>query len=112
MKYRISAFFVACALLSGCVSAVPVTIENHSRKPLVNVLVSGSGFNESVSSIATGGMAVVRVRPPGETLVKVAFEVDGQLYSATSSEKIANDESAVGVTVDDDFSITIDTNAR
>jgi uncharacterized protein YceK len=103
---------VVLALLSGCVSSVPVSIDNHSPTQLADVVVSGSGFNEPVGSIAAGGSATVHVRPAGETPIKVAFEVAGQRYSATSEEKIANDGSAVAVTVDADFSITIDTNAR
>jgi protein-disulfide isomerase len=104
---------VAAALLSGCVSSVPVTIANNSQAQLVNVVVSGSGFTESVGSIAAGGKAVAHVRPPGETQVKVAFDVDGQRYSAMTSERIANDgANIVEATVDADFTITLEASAR
>jgi LEA14-like dessication related protein len=103
----------AATLLSGCVSSVPVTIANNSRAQLGNVVVSGSGFSESVGAIAAGGRVTAHVRPPGETQLKVAFEVDGQRYSAMTSERIANDgASSIEATVDMDFTITLETPAR
>jgi len=100
-------------LLSGCVSSVPVTIANNSQAQLVNVVVSGAGFSESVGSIAAGGRASAHVRPPEETQIKVAFDADGQRYSAITQERIANDgANMVEATVDADFTITIETPAR
>ena len=113
MKFRITAIFLACVLLSACVSSVPVSIANNSGVQLTNVVVSGAGFSESVGSIAIGGTAAARVRPPGESQVKVSVEVDGQRYSAMTSERIANDgANSVVATVGADFSISIETPAR
>jgi hypothetical protein len=104
---------VSCVLLSGCASSVPVNIGNNSQAQLDNVVVSGSGFSESVGSIAPGGRATARVRPPAETQVKLAFDVDGQRYSAMTGERIANDGATViEATVDADFAITLETTAR
>ena len=104
---------LGAAVLSGCVSSVPVTIANNSSVPIVNVVVSGSGFSESVGAIAAGGRATAHVRPPGETQVKVAFDVDGQRYSAMTGERIANDgANTVEATVDADFTITLETPSR
>lgn len=112
-KARRLATLLASLALSGCVSAVSVSIENRSPAQLADVVVSGSGFSEAVGSIAAGGTATVRVRPPGESQVKVSFEVDGQRYSAMSSERIANDgANSVVATVGADFSISIETPAR
>ena len=108
-----AAVVAACALLSGCVSSVPVTIANNSQAQLANVVVSGSGFSESVGSIAAGGRATAHVRPSGETTVKVAFDVDRQRYSAVTGDRIANDgANVVEATVDADFTITLETPAR
>jgi hypothetical protein len=53
------------------------------------------------------------VRPPGESQVKLAFDVDGQRYSATTSDRIANDgANIVEATVAADFTITLETPAR
>jgi hypothetical protein len=104
---------LGAAVLSGCVSSVPVTIANNSSAQLVNVVVSGSGFSKSVGAIAPGGRATTHVRPPAETQFKVAFDVDGQRYSAMTGERIANDgTNTVEATVDADFTITLETPAR
>jgi hypothetical protein len=112
MKFRISALIAAAALLCGCVAGVPVSVVNHSQVQLTSVVVSGSGFSESISSIAAGDTATVRVRARDEAPIKVSFEVEGQRYSATSSEELVNGASAVEATVDADFTISIDTNAH
>ncbi len=112
MKFRFSAMIAAAALLCGCVAGVPVSVVNHSQAQLTGVVVSGSGFNETIASIAAGDTATVHVRVRDETPIKVSFEIDGQRYSAISSEKLVNGASAVEATVDADFTISIDTNAR
>jgi hypothetical protein len=112
MKFRVSAIIVAAALLCGCVAGVPVSVVNHSAAQLTSVVVSGSGFSETIASIAAGDTATVRVRAREEAPIKVAFEVDGQRYSATSSESLVNGGSAVVATVDADFTLSIETNAH
>jgi len=54
MKFRISAIIATAALLCGCVAGVPVSVVNHSQAQLTSVVVSGSGFSETISSIAAG----------------------------------------------------------
>ncbi len=113
MNMRVLLAALAAMLLSGCVSGVPVSIGNQSSSDLANVVVSGNGFSESVGTIRAGGSATVRVRPKGESSVKVAFEVDGQRYSAIEPGFIENDTvNIVEVTVDADFSIAIKTSLR
>jgi len=112
MKFRFSAIIAAAALLCACVAGVPVSVVNHSQAQLTGVVVSGSGFNETITSIAAGDTATVHVRARDETPIKVSFEVAGQRYSAISSEKLVNGASAVEATVDADFTISIDTNAH
>jgi hypothetical protein len=112
MKFRYSAVIAAAALLCGCVAGVPVSVVNHSQAQLTSVVVSGSGFSETISSIAAGDRATVHVRARDEAPIKVTFEVEGQRYSATSSESLVNGASAVEATVDADFTISIETNAH
>jgi hypothetical protein len=112
MKFRVSAIIIAAALLCGCVAGVPVSVINHSAVQLTGVVVSGSGFNETIASIAAGDTATVHVRARDEAPIKISFEIDGQRYSATSSESLVNGASAVEATVDADLTISIDTNAR
>jgi hypothetical protein len=102
-----------CIALSGCINGIPVSVTNHSRATLSNAVVSGSGFSESLGTISPGGTETVRVRPRGQTQVKIAFEVDGQRYSSTTVDYIENDEvHGLRVGVDADFTISIETSER
>ena len=113
MNLRALLTVVAAVLLSGCVSGVPVSIANQSASDLTDVVVSGNGFSESVGTIRAGGSANVRVRPKGESGVKVAFEVNGQRYYGIEDGYIESDNLyTVDVTVDADFSISIKTSLR
>jgi len=78
MNWRIFPMIVGAALLSGCISGVPVSIENQSSSDLTQVVVSGKGFSESVGTVRAGASELVRIHPRVETTVKVAFAVDGQ----------------------------------
>lgn len=106
------ALLAAVALLSGCVSGVSVTITNRSASDLEHVVVSGRGFSEDVGTVAAGGAETLSVRPRGESGVKISFEADGQRYSAENGYIEDDVLYRVLVTVDPDFSITIDTNVR
>ena len=109
------AVLFAATVLSGCVSGVPVVIQNQSDKALQHVVVSGTGFSESVGTIAAGATETVQIRPRSETAVTIQFDVDGQTYSAQSSEDrtIENDDVyRVDVNVDADLTINIDIGLR
>ena len=96
------------ALLSGCISGVPVSIENQSSSDLNEVVVSGKDFSESVGTVRAGGSELVHVHPRGETGVKVAFVVDGQRYSGTLEGTIENDNvNTIKATVSPDFSVSV-----
>jgi len=108
MKAKAVVIAMFMALLSGCISGIPVNIDNRSATQLTNVVVSGKGFSESVGSIAAGGKAQVRVRPRVATTVKVAFEAAGRRFSATTAEDLENDNGyTVEAIVDPEFSIAI-----
>ena len=104
---------VATALLSGCISGVPVSIENQSSSNLTHVVVSGNGFSASVGTIRAGNTEKIYIHPRGETAVSVAFEVNGQRYSGTLDGQIENDDVyVVKATVDPNFSVVIATDLR
>ena len=103
----------ALALLAGCAPGVPVAIANHSSHKLENVVVSGVGFSESVAAIGAGGGETLHVRPKGPSWFKVAFDVDGQRYSSRSADPDSdNPVIRVAATIEEDLSITIDTNPQ
>ena len=114
MNGRLLLIAMSVALsLSGCISGIPVNIDNRSASQLTNVVVSGKDFSESVGSIAAGGRAQVRVRPKGASTVKLAFDVAAQRYSATTPNTLENDNGyTVEAIVDPEFSISIATSLR
>jgi hypothetical protein len=113
MNWRTLLTIVVAALLSGCISGVPVSIENKSGSDLTDVVVSGKGFSESVGTIRAGGSELVHIRPRVETGVKVAFAADGQRYSGTLEGTIENDDVyKVKVSVGPDFSVAVTTDVR
>ena len=113
MSMRTLQVVAVAVLLSGCISGVPVNIDNQSASDLTNVVVSGNGFSESAGTIRAGDKAVVRVRPKGESGVKLAFEVNGQRYSALEQTYIENDNTyIVDVTVDAEFSVVFKSRLR
>jgi len=59
---------------AGCSRDPVITITNKSSLTLSNAVVSGSGFSESVGSIAARGEHSLTVRPHGESGVRIAFD--------------------------------------
>jgi len=108
MNWRTFPIIIAAALLAGCISGVPVSIENQSSSDLTEVVVSGKGFSESVGTVHAGRSELFHIRPKGETQVKVAFVVDGQRYTGMLEGTIENDNvNTIKATVSADFSISI-----
>jgi hypothetical protein len=105
-------FLATLLLLGGCVSGVSVKIENHTDKPLVDVVVSGDGFNAKIRKIDAGGAETLHVRQSGKPRVAISFEADGRRYSQTSGDIEDEFLDNVVITVDADFSIRIDINAQ
>ena len=84
---RISILIILGTLLaaSGCSRAPVITITNQSSLTLSNVVVSGSGFSERIGSIPAGGEHRLRVRPRGESGVRLVF--DGGTQHVDSGEQ-------------------------
>ena len=72
--------FVMASLL-GCSQGVPIAIANQSGRALQDVTVSGSGFNQHISSIAAGKTATLLVHPKGETGVAIGFDLGVKKFS-------------------------------
>ena len=71
---------IVAAILAaaGCSRAPVLTIKNQSPLTLSNVVVSGSGFSERIGSIPAGGEHQLRVRPQGESGVRLVFDAGTQ----------------------------------
>ena len=69
--------FAALVALAGCSRTPAITISNRSTSVLSNIVVSGSGFSNRIDCIAAGAECRLTVRPPGESGLRVAFDVGG-----------------------------------
>jgi len=99
LKNNVLAFVMA--LLLGCSQGVPIAITNQSGRVLQDVTVSGSGFNQHISSIPAGKTATLRVDPKGETGVAIAFDLGGQKFSYVENGYFEASGYKVAITVDD-----------
>lgn len=72
------AALATCLLLPGCSRGPRVTLVNSSSLSLSNVVVSGSGFSVPMGTVPPGESRRTRVRPSGESSIRVAFEAGGR----------------------------------
>lgn len=70
LTLAVSALFVA----AGCSRAPILTLANQSSLTLSNVVVSGTGFSERIADLPPGGEHRLRVRPQGESGVRLTFD--------------------------------------
>jgi|UniRef100_UPI0037841885 hypothetical protein len=101
------------AFLSGCSRQPQLMVSNHSSAPLTNVIISGSGFSESIATIAPAEKATVGVMPSGESSLRLEFDAGGKHFTATPDCYF---ESAsyyrVNATVAPDFSVKVDVSTK
>lgn len=73
---RNSALILVATLVtaSGCSRAPVITIANQSSLTLSNLVVAGTGFAERVGDLPPDGTREVRVRPSGESGVRLTFD--------------------------------------
>ncbi len=62
----------------GCSRAPVLTVRNDSSQTLSNVVVSGTGFSERISMLPSGVEHRLRVKPQGESGVRLTFDAGGQ----------------------------------
>jgi hypothetical protein len=97
----------------GCSQSTPVTVQNLSSATLEHVVVTGSGFEASMGSIAAGATATAQVRPSGETGLKVSF-LSGthDIVIPTQGYFEGGGSYAVVATVKPDLSVVINASLR
>ena len=69
---------IAITASAGCSRAPVLTISNRSPQTVINVVVSGTGFTQSVGNIAPGAEQRVSLSPRGESGVRIAFDASGK----------------------------------
>ena len=107
---RAAVLALLLALLQGCASGQPVKVMNKSATPLVNVVVSGEGFSEKFGTIPPGGAETLRIRPRGETGLRIEFEVDGRRYTSSHPALEEDHLERAEITIQADHSISIEFN--
>lgn len=79
MRLRIVPILAAAIFAAGCSRApIPLTVQNQSPLTLSNIVVSGSGFSERISSISPGGDHRLYIRPQGRSTVRLVYDTGTQ----------------------------------
>ena len=105
--------FTALTVLAGCSDATPISLTNRSRATLDDVVVAGSGFERAVGSIAPGNTAIVRVRPSGESGLKLSFRSGSKSFDLPMQGYFEGGGSyTVKVVVGPDLNATVDASLR
>ncbi len=108
MRLRSLKLVTITALLAGCSSGVPVAVSNHSAIPLRNVVLSGSGFSQAVTTLAPGATATAQIHPRGESGIAIAFTADSRRIELPQQGyiEVSGNYSAT-VTVNPDLSASV-----
>lgn len=93
MRVRILLILVELVLAAGC-SRPPIllTVQNQSPLTLSNVVVSGSGFSERISSITSGEERRLSIRPQGKSTVRLAYDAGAQHFDSGPQSYFDSDE--------------------
>jgi len=59
--------------LGGCSSATPIAITNNALAPIEDVSISGSGFSQTIGSIAPGRTSTTNVQPTADSGLVLSF---------------------------------------
>jgi hypothetical protein len=101
-----------CAL-AACTRTTSVNLTNHTGVELTNVVVAGSGFDQSVGTIEAGATASTRVRPSGESGLKLSFRSGARTVALpTQGYFEGGGNYIVNIVVKPDFSATVDAKLR
>jgi hypothetical protein len=73
--------FAVGSVLAGCSRGTPITVINQSDMPLENVVLSGSGFVKDMGTVRPNAELRVRVRPRGESGLRIRFNAGGRAVS-------------------------------
>jgi hypothetical protein len=109
-RLTILAGVFAVAMLSGCSRGTNLHIVNRSTAELTNVIATGSGFTQSISSIPAGEQRNVSVSPRSESALQVDFDVKGKHFTSGRQGYFESGSNAkVTATVSPDFTVVVGT---
>ena len=84
---RASILLIAVSLLvagAGCSRAPTLILRNQSSLTLSNVVVSGTGFSERIATLPAGAEHRLRLKPTGESGVRLTFDAGTQRVDSGS----------------------------
>jgi CTP:molybdopterin cytidylyltransferase MocA len=95
------------AILACRRSEVSVTVQNASGHDLRRVVLTGSGFVDTMAQVPAGQSVTLRVRPRGESGLAVSFIADGREFAGPAQGYFEGDGYAVKATVDSTFAVDV-----
>jgi hypothetical protein len=100
-------------LVTSCSRHPRVTVVNASADSLTNLVLSGSGFSESLASLAPGEQKTIEVRPSGDTGLSLSFDARGTTHATPADGYFeASGFYRVTATVQPDFSVKVESEIR
>jgi hypothetical protein len=94
--------------ISGCTRSPNLNVVNRSTAELTNVVATGSGFTQSLGSIAAGEQRSISVSPRGESDLRLDFDANGKHFTS-KPQGYFEGSSKVTATVSPDFTVTVGT---
>lgn len=98
-----------CLGLAGCSRSPVITVRNQSAQTVSNLVVSGTGFTERLAPLAAGAEHTFRVRPTGDSGVRVAFDAGtNHVDSSEQGYLEASGGYRLSATIETNLSVKID----
>ncbi len=92
---------------------VPVTLQNMSGHDLREVVLTGSGFTDTVAQVAAGQSITVRVQAQGESGLALSFLAEGRQVDHPAAGYFEGDGGyTVQATIDSAFGVDIRSTLR
>lgn len=98
----------ACSIEPAKPKLTTIEITNNSKSELSNVVISGSGFSQTVGNIPVGKKQSVFVRPSGESSVTMNFNANGKSHSSGKQGYFEPGYSQINLTIATDFKVKVD----
>jgi hypothetical protein len=101
------ACLVVILMAAGCSRQSTITVLNASSAELRNVVVSGTGFRESIPKLAPGQIVTLASHPRGDTGIAVEFDAQGRHVSAPPQDYAGGGGYRVEVKVSPELSVSV-----
>lgn len=103
------AVLLCLAALGGCARQPRLTVLNQSSAPLSNLVVSGSGFSETLGALAPGEKVRIGVSPSGDSALRFEFDAGGKHHSSAPDCYFEGSPLyRVTATIGPDFTVKVD----